>query len=105
MPFRWIKRRRKSRLAIVIVGKDAVAPSPQLFRKLAPHGVTLHNLQWTADTPQHLHAALQQHVGAQAAPYIRWYIDGGEPWPHDAEAVDLLSYAPFARCVKTCSIE
>ena len=84
---------QKSRLAIVIVGKDAVAPSPQLFRKLAPHGVTLHNLQWTADTPQHLHAALQQHVGAQAAPYTRWYIDGGEPWPHDAEAVDLLSYA------------
>jgi hypothetical protein len=84
---------QKSRLAIVIVGKDAVAPSPQLFRKLAPHGVTLHNLQWTADTPQHLHATLQQHAGAQAAPYTRWYIDGGEPWPHDAEAVDLLSYA------------
>ena len=84
---------QKDRLAIVVVGKDAVAPSPQLFHKLAPHGVTLHNLQWTADTPGNLHATLQRHAGAQAAPYTRWYIDGGEPWPHNAEAVDLLSYA------------
>ncbi|HEY1965723.1 MAG TPA: hypothetical protein VGG59_12365, partial [Acidobacteriaceae bacterium] len=32
---------QKNRFVIVVVGKDATAPSPQLFRKLAPHGVTL----------------------------------------------------------------
>ena len=47
---------QKDRLVIVVVGKDATAPSPQLFRKLAPHGVTLHNLQWTPETPRQLHA-------------------------------------------------
>jgi hypothetical protein len=84
---------QKDRLVIVIVGKDATAPNPQLFRKLSPHGVTLHNLQWTPETPQQLHAALNQHDGSEPVPYTRWYIDGGEPWPHDAAAVDLLSYA------------
>ena len=86
---------QKDRLVIVIAGKDATAPSPQLFRKLTPHGVTLHNLQWTPETPSLLHAMLEQHAAKQAAPapYTRWYIDGGEPWPHDSGAVDLLSYA------------
>ena len=84
---------QKDRLAIVVVGKDAIALSPQLFRKLASHGVTLHNLQWTTETPRQLYAKLQQHAGSEAAPYTRWYIDGGEPWPHDAAAFDLLSYA------------
>ena len=83
---------QKDRLVIVVVGKDATAPSPQLFRKLSPHGVTLHNLQWTPETPRQLHATLQ-HGGSEPTPYTRWYIDGGEPWPHDAGAVDLLSYA------------
>ena len=49
---------QKDRFVIVVVGKDATAPSPQLFRKLAPHGVTLHNLQWTPETPRQLHATL-----------------------------------------------
>ena len=84
---------QKDRLVIVVVGKDATAPSPQLFRKLTPHGVTLHNLQWTLETPRQLHATLRQHSGSQAAPYTRWYIDGGEPWPDDAAGVNLLSYA------------
>jgi hypothetical protein len=84
---------QKDRFAVVIAGKDAVAPNPQLFRKLAPHGVTLHNLQWTADTPKQLHSVMQQRAGSETAPYLRWYIDGGEPWPHDAATVDLLSYA------------
>jgi hypothetical protein len=84
---------QKDRLVIVVVGKDAIAPSPQLFRKLTPHGVTLHNLQWTPETPQQLHAAMQQHGGSQATAYTRWYIDGGEPWPHDPAAGNLLSYA------------
>src|SRR5579859_7903050 len=47
---------QQERCVIVVVGKDAVAPNPLLFRKLAPHGVTLRNLQWTADTPRELHA-------------------------------------------------
>ncbi|MFL6428101.1 MAG: hypothetical protein ACJ71S_07655 [Acidobacteriaceae bacterium] len=84
---------QKNRLVIVVVGKDATAPSPQLFRKLAPHGVMLRNLQWTPETPLQLHAAMQQRAASQAAPYTRWYIDGGEAWPHDAASVDLLSYA------------
>ena len=84
---------QKDRLVIVVVGKDATAPSPQLFRKLSPHGVTLHNLQWTPQTPSQLHDALAQRAAKQAAPYTRWYIDGGEPWAHDPDAVDLLSYA------------
>jgi hypothetical protein len=84
---------QKNRLVIVVVGKDATAPTPQLFRKLAPHGVTLHNLQWTPETPRELHATLQKHAGSEAAPYSSWYIDGGEPWPHDAASLDLLSYA------------
>ena len=84
---------QKDRLVIVVVGKDATAPSPQLFHKLSPHGITLHNLQWTVETPSLLHATLEQHAAKQAAPYTRWYIDGGAPWPHDSGAVDLLSYA------------
>lgn len=84
---------QRDRFVIVVVGKDASSASPQLFRKLAPHGITLSNLQWTAETPRQLHATLRQHGGSQAVPYTRWYIDGGEPWPHDAGAVDLLSYA------------
>jgi hypothetical protein len=87
------KTPQKDRLVVVIVGQDATVPSPQLFRKLAPHGVTLHNLQWTQETPRQLHATLQQRAGSQAEPYTRWYIDGGEPWPHDGASVDLLSYA------------
>ena len=83
---------QKDRLVIVVVGKDATASSPQLFRKLAPHGATLHNLQWTPETPRQLHATLRKDAGA-VAPYTRWYIDGGEPWPHDTTSVDLLSYA------------
>jgi hypothetical protein len=84
---------QKDRFVVVIAGKDATAPSPQLFRKLTPHGVTLHNLQWTPETPRQLHAELEQRAAKQGAPYSRWYIDGGEPWPHDAAAVELLSYA------------
>jgi hypothetical protein len=83
---------QKNRLVIVVVGKDATAPSPQLFRKLAPHGVTLRNLQWTSETPRQLHETLRKDAGP-VAPYTRWYIDGGEPWPHDTASVDLLSYA------------
>lgn len=83
---------QKNRFAIVIVGKDARAPSPQLFRKLAPHGITLHNLQWTANTPQQLQQSMQQHVASSADAYSRWYIDGADPWPHDASSVSLLSY-------------
>jgi hypothetical protein len=83
---------QKDRLVIVVAGKDATAPSPQLFRKLAPHGVTLHNLQWTPETPRQLHAMLHKSAGS-VAPYTRWYIDGGEPWPHDTASLDLLSYA------------
>lgn len=86
---------QKDRFVIVVVGKDASSASPQLFRKLAPHGVTLNNLQWTAETPRQLHTTLRQHGGSQAAaaPYTRWYIDGGDPWPHDDAGLDLLSYA------------
>jgi hypothetical protein len=84
---------QKDRFVVVIVGKDATGSSPQLFRKLAPHGVTLRNLQWTPETPRQLHAAMQQRVASQTAPYTHWYIDGGEPWPHDGSAVQLLSYA------------
>ena len=84
---------QKDRVVIVVVGKDATAPSPQLFRKLSQHGVTLHNLHWTPETPSQLHATLAQRAAKQAAPYTRWYIDGGEPWTHDPDAVDLLSYA------------
>jgi hypothetical protein len=84
---------QKNRLVIVVVGKDATAPSPQLFRKLAPHGVMLRNLQWTPETPRQLHAVMQQRAASQVVPYTRWYIDGGEPWPHDAASVELLSYA------------
>lgn len=80
------------RCGVVIVGRDANAASPQLFRKLAPHGVTLSNLQWTPQTPAHIHTLLQTR-GASDAPYSRWYIDGGEPWPHDSSALSLLSYA------------
>ncbi len=84
--------RKKDRCVLVIVGKDATAPSPQLFRKLAPHGVTLRNLQWTPKTPQQLHEMLHRRAAETTAAYTRWYIDGGEPWPHDPAAFDLLSY-------------
>jgi hypothetical protein len=84
---------QKDRLVIVVVGKDATAANPQLFRKLAPHGITLRNLQWTPETPRELHATMRQRSTSQAAPYTHWYIDGGEPWPHDPAAVELLSYA------------
>ncbi|HEX6772830.1 MAG TPA: hypothetical protein VF126_12435 [Acidobacteriaceae bacterium] len=84
---------QKNRFAVVVVGKDATSPSPQLFRKLAPHGVTLRHLQWTPDTPKQLGHALQQHASSTAEPYSRWYIDGGDPWPHDDAFVSLLSYS------------
>ena len=93
---------QKDRLVFVVVGKDATAPSPQLFRKLTRHGVTLHNLQWTPETPRQLHATLQQHGASQGARYTRWYIDGGEPWPHDSAEVDLLSYAQLRPVRGTC---
>ncbi|HEY3987841.1 MAG TPA: hypothetical protein VGM02_00990 [Acidobacteriaceae bacterium] len=84
---------QKDRFVIVVVGKDAQEPSPQLFRKLAPHGITVRNLQWTPETPRQLHATLAEHAAKQPSSYTRWYIDGGNPWPHDAGAVELLSYA------------
>jgi hypothetical protein len=82
---------KQERCVIVVVGKDAVAPSPLLFRKLAPHGVTLRNLQWTDATPRELQTVLTTR--AARTPYSHWYIDGGPPWPHDAGELDLLSYA------------
>ena len=84
---------QKNRFAIVVVGKEAKAPSPQLFHKLAAHGVTLHNLQWTPDTPKQLDQALQQRASSPSDPYACWYIDGGDPWPHGASSMALLSYS------------
>ena len=80
------------RTVAVIVGKDAAAPHPQLFRKLSPLGVTLTNLRWTPQAPAQIHAMLQGGDAAEPAPYARWYIDGGEPWGQAAGA-NLLSYA------------
>ena len=82
---------QQERCVIVVVGKDAVAPSPLLFRKLATHGVTLRNLQWTTDTPHELQTALTAR--GERTPYSHWYVDGGDPWPHDAQELNLLSYA------------
>ncbi len=92
----------QDRMVVVIVGKDATADDPRLFRKLAPHGVTLRSLAWTAQTPAELQARLATQPAP--APYSRWYIDGGEPWPLHADAQNLLSYAQL-RPVREAMLE
>jgi hypothetical protein len=92
---------QQDRTVVVVAGRDAVAPHPELFHKLAPLGVTLRNLQWTAQTPSDLHTLLGRQ--APSAPYSHWYIDGGEPWP-PAFTPHLLAY-PQLRPVRENILE
>jgi hypothetical protein len=62
---------QKDRFVIVVVGKDATAPSPQLFRKLAPHGDAAAASRHTAApcwfTARSLHALVYRRRRAVAA--------------------------------------
>ena len=93
---------QKSRLAIVIVGKDASRLARSSFASSRRMASRCTMCNGPPETPQHLHAALQQHAGV-AGGTIRSLV---HRWRRAMAArcrdVDLLSYASSGRSAKTC---
>lgn len=78
------------RLGITVVGQDVAEYAEPLFRKLRPHGVYFPRLK-----PEHgldqLLAAVAARAKANPEPFAHWYIDGGQPAPHDP-AITCVAY-------------
>ena len=82
------------RLLITVIGRDVGEATMPLFRKLRPHGVYFNRVN-----PQNgltlLLGAIAARAMAHPLAYGHWYIDGGNPAPHDA-ALTCVSYAALA---------
>lgn len=78
------------RIGIAIVGQGAAASDFPLFRRLRSHGAF-----YTRVNPDGGLQTLLDFAAARAKshpiPYAHWYIDGGEPVPHDSALV-AVSY-------------
>ena len=78
------------RLGITVVGQGVAENHEPLFRKLRAHGA-----YFTRVKPENGLDTLLDTIAARAkahpAPYAHWYIDGGQPAPHDA-ALTCVSY-------------
>jgi hypothetical protein len=83
------------RLAIVALGQELRNASYPLFRKLAPHGVRIPQVDARAAW-QSIFETVSARAGKTALPYGHWYIDGGSPpGPPDAR-VTTASWAELA---------
>jgi hypothetical protein len=78
------------RLGITVIGQGAASAAEPLFRKLRPHGAYFTNVK-PEDGLETLLKALADRAKAHPIPYGHWYIDGGDPAPHDP-ALTCVSY-------------
>jgi hypothetical protein len=78
------------RLGIAVIGQGLERNDYLLFRKLRPHGVYFTHLK-PDDGLQELLNALAKRASKYPASYGHWYIDGGQPHPHD-EVLTCISY-------------
>lgn len=77
------------RLAVVVLPQDLRADGYPLFRKLAPHGVRIAQVDGNGAWEAILHAVAGR-AAQRPAPYAHWYIDGGSPpTPVDARLSSL----------------
>jgi len=84
------------RLAVVVLGRDLRADGYPLFRKLAPHGVRIAQVDGNGAWARILEVAAAR-AGKTPVPYGHWYIDGGSPpFSIDARlsAVTWMQLAP-----------
>jgi hypothetical protein len=83
------------RLAVVVMGRDVRADSYPLFRRLAPHGVRIAQVDASGAWETLLDA-----VAARAAkyplPYGHWYIDGGSPPAPTDPRLTTVTWAELA---------
>lgn len=81
-----------ARLAIAVLGEELRADEYRLFRKMAPHGVSVPFVN-----PAGAWAAIMETVAARAEkypiPYGHWYIDGGSPVPNADQRLNSVSWS------------
>lgn len=70
------------RLLLVALGAGADPSAPRLMRLLAKQGLRLEHLDAASAQAQMLRTVMQRAI-SQPQPYAHWYIDGGDPWPHE----------------------
>lgn len=78
------------RLGITVIGQGVESYDRPLFRKLRPHGAYFTQLSPENGMKQ-LTDAVTVRAKAHPEPYAHWYIDGGEPVPHDS-SLTAVSY-------------
>lgn len=80
------------RLAIVVLGHELRAPDYRLFRKLAPHGVSIPAVDPAGAWPAILEA-VSARAAKYSAPYGHWYVDGGSPQAQVTAGVTMVSWS------------
>jgi hypothetical protein len=89
------------RLAVVVLGRDLRAEGYPLFRKLAPHGVRILQVDPNGAWESIFNAAVARAT-KYPLPYSHWYIDGGSPpSPSDGRltAVTWVELAPVRSAI------
>ena len=85
------------RWTLVLIGRNAPAPTKPLFRKLIPHGTLFTNVDPTGGAQALLREA-SNRAAKYPVPFGHWYIDGSDPLP--APGLTTMCYkrlAPAAR--------
>jgi hypothetical protein len=83
------------RLGITVIGQGVAENTEPLFRKLRGHGAYFSHIN-AENGLEILLDAVATRSAAHPAPYAHWYIDGGQPAPHDPKltCVSYLSLEP-----------
>lgn len=84
------------RLSIVVFGSDVHAANCPLFSKLRPHG-TFFPVVDTVNAWPTIAAAVSERAKAHPAPYLHWYIDGGDPRPIGNAHIARMSWSNSAQ--------
>jgi hypothetical protein len=87
------------RLLINVIGRDVSEASIPLFRKLRPYGVHFSRID-SRNGLRLLLDAVAARAKTHPVAYGHWYIDGGNPEPHDA-GLTCVSYAALAAVRET----
>jgi hypothetical protein len=78
------------RLGITVIGQGVAAHDEPLFRKLRAHGAYFSGVKAEKGL-ELLLKIVAARAKAHPLPYAHWYIDGGQPAPHDP-ALTCVSY-------------